>query len=209
MQYRNFGIKSAKGKFYESHKTKPAVAHEEFEKDGTTYYHVLYDQLEGELHSVKIDESDYGTHLKVSLTDAAGDAQVLKFPLFRKGSEVDDWAAAFAPYIDQLNVGDKIALSLNQKEKDKNDYLYKNFFVSVDGTWLKQSFKWGDVPRGVKTTIKDKVTKKDKDVWDFTDRNAFLYEKIETAVNLLQPASTVPAGTQFSDEPDDTDSLPF
>lgn len=210
MKYRNFGIKSSEGKFYESHKT-PVPNAVSFVKDDKTYYHLLFDEIHGKLHSIKIDEGEYGTKLKISLTDAAGDAQVLAIPLISKWG-VDDWARSLAVFIDQLEVGDDLELSLNTKDKDPKGYLRKNLFIKKDGTNLKFSFSHKDAPKGIKRVEKDKVTKKEKEVWDFSDRDSFYYDIIEKNVNRLK--GSPPPEAAYSDVegvPDfgDDSDIPF
>lgn len=194
------------GKFYESFKEK-VEGSVEFTKDGKTYYHVIHDKLEGKLHSIQVYEGDYGTDLKVSLTDKSGDAQVLRIP-FLSGTEVNDYAQGFSYYIDQLAIGDELELGLNQTEKNKKGYLYRNFFVKKNGTSLKYSYSPKECPSGVQIDVTNPTTKKTEKKWDFTAKNAFLYDKIAPVVEKLTPAQAAAPAAGYSDEPDGLD-LPF
>lgn len=189
MNYKNLSIKNAKGVFYQSLK-EPAEGAEKFTtKEGEIRYHIEQNDIVGTLHSVKVEEVDFGRGkfdmLKVSVTSADGDAQILSIPI-TDDRGVSDWAIQFAQYIDQLNIGDKISIGLNRKKLDKSGkFLQKSMFVRVDDLALKHSYHKEDVPQWEQRTEKDKVTKKEKTVWDRSGQHGFFYDVLTKAVERL------------------------
>lgn len=211
MNYKNLSIKSSKGVFYQSFKEPTEGAIEVETREQGKRYHLEQQDIVGTLHSVRIEEVDFGRGkfdmLKISVTSAEGDAQILSIPIVDDRG-VSDWAVQFAQYIDQINIGDKISIGLNRKEMDKSEkFLKKVMFVRVDDLALKHSFKKEDVPAWEKKTEKDKVTKKEKTVWDRSEQHAFYYDVLTKAVERLCGGND-PAYVEESESGDDLE-LPF
>jgi hypothetical protein len=210
MNYKNLSIKSSNGTFYQSLKEPQEGAVTFITKEGDTRYHLEQNDIVGTLHSIRKEEVDFGHGpvelLKVSVTSADGDAQILSIPV-TDARGVSDWAVQFAQYIGQLNIGDSISIGLNRKKLDKSEkFLQKVMFVRVDDLALKHSYKKEDVPAWEQKTEKDKITKKEKTVWDRSEQHAFYYDVLTKGVERLGGGSNDP---QYTEEPEDEIALPF
>lgn len=211
MQYHNLRIKSSNGTFYESLKSLEEGTVEFTTKSGDKRYHKEYPELCGTLYSVNLKEVEWDTGcvelLEINLNHN-DEAWQLSIPVM-DARGVSDWAIQAAYFLDQLNEGDSVKIGLNRKEKDKSGkYLKRTMFFRVDDTPLKRSFTKEEVPQWTKKTVKDKVTKKEKEEWDTTDYQAFFYDVIQRNADRLKVGQREEAPVESGYDGEE-DSLPF
>ena len=172
MNYSIVGIKSG-NKLYISSKTKEVGFDTEVEYEGTTYYHKELSHIEGVLKNKKLEEGNYGERLKLFFAQDKDNTYVLEIPTLQ-GDSLKPWAAEIAKYLPGMDIGKNVKISTNTTKVDKKGNPYRNFYVEQDGVSVAWAFNLEDVPKPTqkKSKLKGEVT------WDFTDRDAFLYEII-------------------------------
>lgn len=218
--YVNYQIKSNGGVFYTS-STSPKEGYEKHEyvdkKTGEkkTTYRQYVNSIEGKLTYKSLRDSPLGERWNLTFVKD-GVNQVLSGPVFRQGKNVDDYAKSLAQFIENLEIGKTYKVSVNSKNRDKQQYLYKNFYftdVETDKSveWAFKNFGEDSiVPKAIKG--KDKVT--GKDAWDFTDVNAFYYGILANRSGTDNaPAATPSSEAVTETSPEENaaivDDLPF
>lgn len=215
MNFINYSIESSRGVFYTTSKEqKEGYERHEYvdreTKETKVNYRKRISNLKGKLTKFGCRGTQFGERFEMFLEQEDGDVAVLQIPIFRSGTSVNDYIKSMCQYIDNLKTGTTVEIYLNSKNKDKNGYLYKNIFINVDGENLKWAFPiYGDdspVPSPTKTI--NKVTK--KETWDYSDVDAFFYEKIQRG-STTQEQQNSEAAPKQQQAPINTgdDDLPF
>jgi hypothetical protein len=212
MEYINFNIKSKNGMFYTTSKEekKGYTLNKYIDRETNAEkvnFHKDVRTLSGKLIKFGVKESQFGEQFFIFLKQEEECVHALQINVFRKGTAINDYIKSFAQYVDQLKEGDNLEIYLNNKAKDKNGYLYKNVYISSNGESLKWSFPiYGEgspVPNPAKTI--NKVT--GKEVWDYSDVDAFFYKKIKESNISEKEAPETEVVKDAIVEP--VDDLPF
>lgn len=102
----------------------------------------------------------------------------LEFPMLStKGVKaVDDYFRSVVGPLQNVNKGDKVTMFINNKNKDKNDRLYKNVvMLDSEGKLIKSNFEFSDVPKWLSEETED-FTGKKTIKYDPSPTNKFYYE---------------------------------
>ena len=189
MSYINYKIKSNKDKstFYISSKDKIEGYVEVQIKDRGTFYHKYLSNISGVLETIKMRDGKFGQTLELYLKQDNGDIGVLSTNIFRNTSSVDDFTKSLIRILDNLKKGEKYEFFLNNKSKDKKEFLYKTIYASKingeDKEKIEWSFENSEVPAGEK--VKHPVTGVES--WNFDKHNAFYYNKLKSFIESNTP----------------------
>jgi hypothetical protein len=215
MNYTNYSIKSKNGKFYTTSKVEKEgyTPNKYIDKStGTevTNYHKEVTNLKGKLVKWGVKESQFGERFYIMLKQDGDDVDVLDMPIFNGSSNsINDYIKSICQYIDSFDKDVDFEMYLNSKNKDKNGYLYKNVFININGESLKWNFKlYGEdsiVPPPIETV--NKVTKKKS--WDYSDADAFFYEKIKGGNVNESDTQTSASDSNVETQEESNDDLPF
>jgi len=215
MDYTNYSIKSKNGKFYTTSKVEmdgytPNKYIDKSTGKEVTNYHKEVTNLKGKLVKWGVKDSQFGERFYIMLKQDGDEVDVLDVPIFNGSSNsVNDYIKSFCQYIDSFEKDVDFEMYLNSKNKDKNGYLYKNVFINIDGKSLSWNFKLYSedsiVPPPIETI--NKVTKKKS--WDYSDADAFFYEKIKGGAQYHTETSNTEASTGASVKPNNDEDLPF
>lgn len=147
--YRNYSIKSSKGKFYESSKDMQEGFNIRVETQNKEIrYHRESDALEGVLKKIGIKEAQFTNgkvkQLRIMFDEISGDIGTLSIPILTAKGTLDPWIKAFMLYLPALKKGMEIKIQLNRQNKDKKGYLFKNVWMR-DGD--DEQIQWAFDPR--------------------------------------------------------------
>ena len=170
-------------------------------KSGKKNYFMLYNELSGTITGFSTETREVSgaplSELKVHITD--GDENyVLSL------NQDNDYFTSFVKFI--LNADITKPVKLSASEKKEGEKIYKNIFVSQNGTtmkaaWNKDSDPKDQPPKWESTKFKDKT------LWDKSEQIAWLLNKVNgLAANLVSPVEAAVVNKP-SDFPDD--DLPF
>lgn len=187
------GIK--KGTFYIS-KDAPVVGEEklwekqEFKNPQTGEDMVKYHKntsVEGRLNYLAMNESPFqGVGFTMSMIVGGEDESYsLEIPIMNAGGSVkatNEYFNSLVGVLEKVKKGDKIKMFVNNKNKDKNDRLYRNIVVlDEEGKLIKSDFSFKDVPNWESTTSTDDFGKEVK-TWNASPANKFFIEKFKAIV---------------------------
>lgn len=211
MEYINYNIKNKNGMFYTTSKEEKEgyvlnkYTNRETNKEETNY-HKDVSTLKGSLMRFGVKSSPFGERFFIHLKQEDGNVAAMEINVFRSGTSINDYIKSFAQYLDQFKTDDVLEIYLNKKNKDSNGYLYKNVYISANGENLKWSFPiYGEespVPQPSK--VINKVTK--KETWDYSDVDAFFYERVKGEVKTEEASTQKEVETVMTQKEDD---LPF
>jgi len=174
MKFKTVGIKTG-NVLYTSHKEAGENTVETSTKDGKIYHHEEYENVEGKLTAVKLEEGKFGERLKLFIEQDKDNTFVLEIPTIIN-KELSDWAVEMGKFIGNLKLNKQTKISTNKTKLDKNNFPYKNLFITQDEERVDWAFELSEIPKPV---VK---TKLGKDSLDFEDRDDFVYKKIKAAV---------------------------
>jgi len=145
--------------------------------------------LKGEIQWLGLREDKYaGEVLGLIIKGEDGNSYALQIPVEDTGGSVNttnDYFNSIAGVMMKVKKGDCITMFVNNKNKDKQDRLYRNIVVlDQDGKLIKSDFSFKDVPRWTSSVEKDfkgkEVTK-----WNADEANTFFYNKAVEAVETF------------------------
>lgn len=215
-----YTIKSSSGKFYTTSQTpQDGFTRHDYEdrttKEKKTNYIKELDWLSGVLKEVSIvDHKFMGETIGIKLYDVKEKEDLLlQIPIFSNKDSINDYAKSFITIYPNLKQNEEVSFTLEREKTNKRGYLYKTIFGIQDKKRAEWAIQREEVPAATKT--KNKVTKKEE--WDFSDVDAFYYEKINqipkrtsnSAPEENEPVKnqkTAPAKVESNDDDED---LPF
>lgn len=186
--YHNYSIKSSKGVFYSSSKTKDSTHTVESVTDKGTYYHEEVKEVSGILTGLQISEPEWGgKQLKVYLEDGE-DINVIQMNIFNEKDQIEDWVREALKFIPNLDLGKKYIFALNRTKKregkDGKSYLWRNMYVSEDLGAETVKVEWAiakeDIPEA------DEKTKRDgTKTYDYTKRDDFYWDLLQKQIDRI------------------------
>lgn len=188
--WKNIKIKQSVGKFYESSKTEIEGWEKVDTKEHGNRWHRVFSTITGTITKIMIDESgSFGDRLKIFVDTGEDEVSVLEMPLFNINKSLYDYARSLAMIIDGVKLGGENTheIFLNSKNKDKNDFLYKNIFIKQNGETVKPSVNKADVPAWEE---KPDPVKKGKKVWDSTANTKYLYDILYDFCEGVTPSAS-------------------
>lgn len=170
-------------------------------KGKVTYLAMAEDKFKGKVLSLIVKgEEDYS--LKVPILDNDG-----------KVKTTNSYFNSLVGPLENVKKGDEITMFVNNKNKDKNDNLYRNIVVlDSEGKLIKSNFSFSDVPKWKKNEIVNDFGETDVE-WDASESKKFYIDKFNSVLESFsseketkEPSNnTIPS---TSKEPEETD-LPF
>jgi len=181
MNFTNVKIKSG-NLFYTSSKTAQ-IGYGLVETSFGDVYHKTFDKLEGVLVAVKIKpkKDQFPEAVELFLKENDENTYVLSIPTLDTKTSVTKFAQSLSRIIPNVSLNKNTVITLNTDSKDKNGYLYANIYIMQDGENVKWAYEYAEIPGPTKTI--NKVTK--EEALDWSDRNAFMYDKIKSSVERL------------------------
>lgn len=218
-QYSNsspLNVKIGSGTFYLTTKT-PQTEEEWFEEtvtNPTTKQPVTRFRknisVTGKVMWAGMREDTYkGLCLNLLIAGDDGSSYSFQFPVINSASTVkatDGYFNSVVGAFENINKGDTITMFVNNRNKDKNDRLYKNVVVlDADGKLIKSNFSFEDVPNWESTETTDFTGKKTVN-YNPEKANKFYYDK---AVGIAERFVKQEQEPQTVAQEDVVDSLPF
>jgi hypothetical protein len=181
MDFINVKIKSG-NIFYTSSKDAQ-IGYSLVETSFGDVYHKTFDSLEGNLVAVKIKpkKDQFPEVVELFLKESDEVTYVLSIPTLDARTSVTKFAQSLAQILPNVSLNKQTVITLNTTAKDKNNYLYANIYITQDGEKISWAYENKDIPGPTKTI--NKVTK--EETLDWSDRNAFIYDKIKVSVEKL------------------------
>lgn len=130
-------------------------------EDMTKYHKEI--SIEGSLTYVGLKEDKFKGNCLSVLIKGESDTYSLEVPILdTKGVKAtNDYFNSLTGSLEVLKKGDKVKMFVNNKNKDKNDNLYKNVVVlREDGSLVKSLFSFNEVPKWESTEGTDDFGKK-------------------------------------------------
>ena len=141
--------------------------------------------IEGTIDSVEFaDDKFAGKVLKVSFTTEDLGKLYLSLPVYSTGGvkATDSYFNSFVGSLQNMVKGQSIKAFINNKNKDKNDRLYKNIVIlTPDNKIIKSNFSFSDVPRWESKEVTDEFGDTVKE-WDVNKANKFFIGVAKAAV---------------------------
>lgn len=204
------------GKLYERAKQGDPGAIETTTKSGQFWRVPVEKTIIGHINFIGIVDVSFNNIatkvLRLSITDDAGNVDGFSFPVFTQKGDLDSYVGNLALVLEHIQPGDKFGIVPSTKTNPKG-YLYKSFLLTKDGGYVIQTKEQtSSLPE---PTIKEGIA--GKKIYDFTERDKVLYEKLIANIERLRPrnSTSAPAAPApplvpvppVSDVPDD--DLPF
>lgn len=221
-------VKNGSGTFYIVSKTDPKTEGWRFETVNNPQTKEAIDRyrkditVEGTVQWVGLNQSKLqGVGITLNMlvkNETENVTYALEFPMLStKGVKaVDDYFRSVVGPLQNVSKGDKVTMFLNNKNKDKNDRLYKNvIFLDAEGKLIKSNFEFSDVPKWNSEETTDFTGAKTVK-YDPTPTNKFYYDIALSVVDKFKkvdsPAET--ANTDINNTPpqvntEDPNNLPF
>ncbi len=159
--------------------TKGAVAR--VNKVGKEVHEVFYDSFTGKLVNIRTRDGQYGKSWEFDFKDGA---EVYTLQL----SFSNSYATNILKMLPNVNLDKEMKVQPSQKIEDGKTK--SSLFISQDGTTLKHAYT-KDKPNGLPPMVQ--ITVKGAQVWDDTDRLAFLEAMVKSDILPKLEGSTAPA----------------
>lgn len=192
-------VKVKTGTFYISSKedqgegwTRQEFQNPQNKEETLVRYHKTL-SIEGRLNHIAIDDDKYQGKVFNIIVGGENESYALKLPIMDTGGKVkttNQYFNSLVGSLENVKKGDKITLFVNNKNKDKNDRLYRNIVtLNADNKLVKSSFSFSDVPKWNSTEATDEfgetVTQ-----WDASPTNKFYIDKAKEVVANFKPATS-------------------
>lgn len=184
-------VKIKEGTFYLSSKTaeegweKQTFPNPQNREETLVRYHKNV-SIEGTVDSVEFaDDKFAGKVLKVKFTTEDLGELYLSLPVYSTGGvkATDSYFNSFVGSLQNITKGQSVKAFINNKNKDKNDRLYKNIVVlTPDNKIIKSNFSFSDVPRWESKETTDEFGDTVKE-WDVNKANKFFIGVAKAAVD--------------------------
>lgn len=185
----NVGIK--KGTFYlsKNHPDGEGWEKQEFKNPKTGEDMVKYHKdisVEGKLVYLAMKEDRFKGMCLNMIVSGDTESYSLQIPIMNTGGSVkatNEYFNSIVGVLEKLSKGDHIKMFINNKNKDRNDRLYRNIVVlDEDGKLIKSNFSFKDIPDWSSVTTKDEFGREVK-AWDASAANKFLIDKIKAVTD--------------------------
>lgn len=192
----NVGIK--KGTFYlsQDHPSGDGWEKQEFSNPKTGEPMVKYHKnvtIEGKLNYLAMREDTYKGMCLNAIIGGEEESYSLQVPIMNATGSVkatNEYFNSIVGVFEKLEKGDYVKMFINNKNKDKNDRLYRNIVVlDEDGKLIKSDFSFKDVPNWESTTTVDDFGK-EKKTWNPSPANKFFIEKFKAIAEKWESART-------------------
>lgn len=202
-------VKVKSGTFYISSKedkgegwTKQEFQNPQNKEETLVRYHKTL-SIVGRLNHLAIDDDKYQGKVLKLIVGGEKESYALALPIMDTGGKVKTTNQYFNSLIGSLenvNKGDTITLFVNNKNKDKNDRLYRNIVtLNSEGKLVKSNFSFSDVPKWNSTEETDDfgetVTQ-----WDASPTNKFYIDKAKEVVANFKSEETTETATSNTNE---------
>lgn len=212
--WKNIKVKS--GTFYVSSK-EPLDGYKEVKytdkktKQEITVYHREFNDLQGVLKRVSIDDSKFGKQLRI-FVESDDYKNVLEVPLRSPFGDITEYVRSVVQVLGNMEYDKEYRIFVNRKFKDSKDRPYKNFvFLEEDDKPITWAIHPNDFPSAVRQ--ENKLGEVD---YDRTERNDFIIEELLKQLERLngKEETKQPSSSKKKEEPvpantDDDDDLPF
>jgi hypothetical protein len=136
------------------------------------------DKFAGKALSMIVNGKDVGYSLMIPIMDTGGTVKT-----------TNQYFNSLVGALENIKKGDKVTMFLNNKNKDKNDRLYRNVVVlDADGKLIKSSFQFSEVPKWNSNETTDEFGEK-ATVWDASPTNKFYIDKFKIVVASFNEGS--------------------
>lgn len=212
-------VRIGSGTFYLTSKTNPGEGwREETVNNPSTNQPVTRFRKDisvvGKVNWVGLQEDKFkGLCLSILIKGEEGESYNLNFPVINGASSVKATDAYFNSVVgafENVNKGDTVTMFLNNKNKDKDDRLYKNVVVlDAEGKLIKSNFSFSDVPKWASEETTDFTGKKTVK-YDPSVANKFYYDKAVAIAERFksEPKKETPSAPNVNND-DLEEELPF
>ncbi len=227
MAYKNLSVKESLGLFYMREK-QPTEGYEKVEwtigeRSGVTY-HKIVTSVKGKVSRLTLEEANFDgkpMQLKISLLEEGGDFAIITIPLEYSDKSLTKRIKAITPILGNLKEGMDVEISLNRTKKNEKGKLYPSVFIKNIDTG--ENLNWTYHPQQDVPPL-DVKSVRGKDVYDSTNQDEFVYNKLIDAIKdfpnpvtapkatTVRPSTTkveTPVGNVEVVEEDMDDDLPF
>ena len=192
-------VKVKSGTFYISSKedkgegwTKQEFANPQKKDETLVRYHKTL-SIEGRVNHLAMDDDKYQGKVLNLIVGGENESYALKIPIMDTGGKVsttNQYFNSLVGSLENIKKGDTVTMFVNNKNKDKNDRLYRNIVtLNSEGKLIKSNFSFSDVPRwDSKETTDDfgeTVTE-----WDASPTNKFYIDKFKEVVANFKPTDS-------------------
>lgn len=185
--------------------------------------------IDGTIENVEFKDDKFkGKVLSVLFKDKEHGDLYLSLPVYDKGGSVettDSYFNSFVGALQNIKKGQEVKAFINNRNKDKNDRLYKNIVVlNPDNSLIKSNFEFKDVPRWETKEMENDFGEKEIG-WDASPTNKFYISVAREAVKAFsgEQKESTPSSSEKKDKPaakkttpaavttekEENDNLPF
>lgn len=192
-------VKVKSGTFYISSKedqgegwTKQEFKNPQNKEETLVRYHKKV-SIEGKLNHLAIKEDKYQGKVLSIIVGGEDESYALTIPIMDTRGKVkttNQYFNSLVGSLERLKRGEKITMFVNNKNKDKDDHLYRNIVtLDADGKLVKSNFSFSDVPKWERTETTNDFGETEV-VWNASPTNKFYITKITEVVNNFNPDSS-------------------
>ena len=225
-------VKVKKGTFYISSKedqgegwTKNEFKNPQNKDETLIRYHREL-SIEGKITYLAMKEDKYAGNVMSLIVNnkEKEESYSLQIPIMDTGGTVrttNQYFNSIAGVFKNVKKGDTITMFVNNKNKDKDDRLYRNIVVlNEDNNLIKSDFSFMDSPKWAVSITEDEFGKEVKK-YDATESNKFYIEKFKESIAsfeasqakdpIPEPKDTAKEEKDYTphEEVDEDDGLPF
>ena len=192
-------VKVKNGTFYTSSKedkgegwTKQEFANPQNKEETLVRYHKEL-SIEGRVNHLAMDDDTYQGKVLNIIVGGENESYALRIPIMDTGGSVkttNQYFNSLVGSLENVSKGDKVTMFVNNKNKDKNDRLYRNIVtLDSDGKLIKSNFSFSDVPRWDSKKITDDFGEETTQ-WDASATNKFYIDKFKEVLSNFGTNST-------------------
>lgn len=192
-------VRIKNGTFYESSKEEKGEGWEKNSfsnpqnKDETlTRWHRNL-TVKGKVNMLKMDDDKYRGKVLSMIVGGEQESYALSIPIMDSGGSVkttNQYFNSLVGSLENVKKGDEVTMFINNKNKDKNDRLYRNV-VTLDenNKLIKSNFSFKDTPKWIKNETTDDFGEKTVQ-WDASPTNKFYIDLFKKVVADFGGTST-------------------
>lgn len=192
-------VRIKQGTFYISSKkdkgegwTRQEFTNPQNKEETLVRYHKTL-SIEGKLKHLSIDDDKYQGKVLKLIVRGDNESYALKLPIMDIGGKVkttNQYFNSLVGSLENVKKGDKITMFVNNKNKDKNDRLYRNIVtLDSEGKLIKANFSFTDVPKwkseDITNEFNETVTQ-----WDASPTNKFYIDKVKEVISNFKSENT-------------------
>lgn len=189
-------VKVKSGTFYISSKedkgegwTKQEFPNPQKKEETLVRYHKTL-SIEGRVNHIAMDDDKYQGKVLNMIVGGESESYALKIPIMDTGGTVkttNQYFNSLVGALENIKKGDTVTMFVNNKNKDKNDRLYRNIVtLDSDGKLIKSNFSFSDTPKWESTEVEDEFGEIVKQ-WDASATNKFYIDKFKEVVSNFKP----------------------